>query len=490
MSSRKRISSIPHVLGVSVLSILLLNACVPGSGDAPASDNARSGEDEQVGGAFGFTFDPEAKSVDVPLNTVVRIQASADLDPETVSAETVRLLAAGGDPVDTKVTYDNGVIEIAPGQALQSRTTYTVKVTTNVRSSSGDQLSSAASTDFTTQAASAEAPLPENFSRWEERMVQHGTQIGDKLMGLSSSQVRSPGSTILNEVYYDGARVFYQIAEYLGATGSERDRWHAYAKRARDIYVQGYLEPNNYVAAGYMRFPHGTYRQWMLDESDATLDSLVKLRDKPTFSRPPAGNTTWYYHKYSREIAYAIQANVVAEKAGAPRQTEFLDRLLDRALTHVDIWTTGNYLDPDSKWHFVQAFMTGLTASALIEYHEHTPDGRIPPAIKTLADWVWDNMWVADVNGSGYGAFKYVNRAVSGVGGPTPAPDLNMLIVPMYAWLYKETGEREYRERADLIFAGGAQLASLHNGKAFNQNYRTSFDYLRWREDGLKRWGQ
>lgn len=484
MATRKSSAGTMRVFGVSILSLFVLNACVP-------ELEGSSGPEEKDNDTSVFTFEPGKDSVDIPVDTVVRIISDMALDPDSVGPETVRLLRGEESASEIAVSYENDVIEIRPANALQRNTTYTALVTGDLRSMEGRIVPAGASATFTTaDVTGSDVPPPENLARWEDRMVERGRQLGEKLMGLSDYQVRNPDGATLNEVYYDGARVFYQIADYLDASGSELQRWHAYARRARDIYVKGYLEPNNYVAAGYMRFPHGTYMQWLLDESDSTLASLIKLRDKPTFSRPTASHSTWYYHKYSREIAYALHANVLAEKAGEPRQTDYVEGLLDRALTHVNIWTTGNYLDPDPNWHFVQAFMGGLTANALIAVQEHTPDGRIPPAVETLADWLWDNMWVADVDNSGYGAFKYVNRSVSGVGGPSPAPDLNMLIAPMYGWLYKETGETRFRDRGDKIFAGGAQLASLHNGKAFNQNYRASFDYLRWRAEGIQRWGR
>jgi len=58
----------------------------------------------------------------------------------------------------------------------------------------------------------------------------------------------------------------------------------------------------------------------------------------------------------------------------------------------------------------------------------------------------------------------------------------------MYAWLYKHYGETVYLEMGDKIFIGGVRLAegSLNwAGKQYNQNYRWSFDYVKWRSEGL-----
>lgn len=347
------------------------------------------------------------------------------------------------------------------------------------------QMPAAASSDPETAPPSVN--LDHYLAEWERNMVIEGQRLGNRLLDLPDSDVEKPDNQTLNEVYYDGQLVFYRIADYLNADGADKARWHAYAERARDIYVRGYLEPNDFAAAGYMRFAHGLYTEWRTTGSEEARRRLIRLRDEPAYSVPRKA-ADWHHHKYSREIAYAIQANVLAEKAGEPRRNPHMSTLVDLALNHVRIWCTGRYVDSDPDWHFVQAFMAGLTATALIEYHEHTPDPRIPPAIRRLADWLWTNMWVADVEGTGHGAFRYVNRAVDGVGDPTPAPDLNMLIAPMYVWLYRETGERAYRYRAELVFAGGVALADFSSGKQFNQNYRNSFDFVRWRREGIQRW--
>jgi hypothetical protein len=104
--------------------------------------------------------------------------------------------------------------------------------------------------------------------------------------------------------------------------------------------------------------------------------------------------------------------------------------------------------------------MFGLTAEALITTYERTQDARIPQALKVGADWIWQNMWLPASS-----AFQYMSVEVAGVGGPDPAPDLNLLIAPVYAWLYNQTGLNKYRDAGDQIFAGGVKLAYLDNPK-------------------------
>jgi hypothetical protein len=117
----------------------------------------------------------------------------------------------------------------------------------------------------------------------------------------------------------------------------------------------------------------------------------------------------------------------------------------------------------------------GLTAHSLIRDWEQTHDARLVPALRRAADWLWGHAWDAVKEGMVYD--------VNGVDGPaSAAPDLNLLIAPMYAFLYWQTGLTPYRDQADALFAGGVRLAYLADGKHFDQNYWWSFDYIRWRE--------
>jgi hypothetical protein len=166
----------------------------------------------------------------------------------------------------------------------------------------------------------------------------------------------------------------------------------------------------------------------------------------------------------SREVAYTIMSYLNAERVGGPRRAR-LQHLVTQALGHMDQWFA-----PGSP-PYVQPFMVGLTAEALIMYHERNPDGRIPLAIKRALDWLWTNAWVARD-----AAFWYESTDKA-----AGAPDLNLLIAPAYAWLYRYTGDSTYRDRGDQIFAGGVKGAYLLAGKHFNQNYRWSFEYVTWR---------
>ena len=131
------------------------------------------------------------------------------------------------------------------------------------------------------------------------------------------------------------------------------------------------------------------------------------------------------------------------------------------------------------RWLLVIPFMMGLTMESLIHAYERTGDPRIPPAIETTADAMWPWLWHPASE-----SFAYTSSDLN-----QGAPDLNLLIAPAYAWLWQLTGAQRHLERGDAIFAGGVRNAWLGSGKAFSQNYRSSFDYIEWRSQPTSRWG-
>ncbi|MEX2575833.1 MAG: hypothetical protein WD382_04200 [Halofilum sp. (in: g-proteobacteria)] len=328
-------------------------------------------------------------------------------------------------------------------------------------------------------AEGGEAFTPRILEKWERQMVERGREAGQHLATTEDHDKR------LYAQYYDAQWIFLRIADYTG----EREPWLHYATLAEDTYKQ-YLKENDYNVAGYKKFPHGFYVDWKRYGDQESKQYLIEMSENAVYQNPMRGIAEgWFKQQRSREVAYAIQTYVLVDKMDAEFEYARLERLVNMALKHVEIWTTGNYLHSDPERRHLKPFMAGLTASALISYYEHTaaqgnPDERVPAALERLADRLWEDTWVANVDGTGYGAFKYMTPQIEAVGSDDPAPDLNMLIAPMYGWLYQHTGDEEYRRRGDAIFAGGVELAYLGSGKQFNQHYRSSFDYLMWRQAG------
>ena len=279
-------------------------------------------------------------------------------------------------------------------------------------------------------------------------MVSYGTQMCDE------ETINSLGIWGGNVWYYDGIRVYYQITDYTGDAS-----WETCAGYVKDVYRPYVLLSGG--VPGYRVFPHGLYEDHLRTGETASRDAVVRLAENSAFAHRGGG----VHPNLVRETAYLVNAYRVAKLAGEEEHRNY-QRAVAFLLGHFDQWfvsRTETYMQP---------FMVGLACEALIQYYDKTADPRVPPAIKTALDELWDWAWVS-VDKS----FFYESTANTSTG----APDLNMLIAPAFAWLYSQTGDPLYQQRADLVFEGGVEGAFLGQGKQFSQNYRWSFDFVEWR---------
>ena len=336
-----------------------------------------------------------------------------------------------------------------------------------------------------TFAAPAAAQSIPQLALWEAHMTSYGQQHCDYLAQSHTFDEK------LNATYYDAIRVFYQIADY-----TKNSAWNTCAQRARTIYRDQYVMTAACwgggfgCVPGYWNFTHGERMDYERTGDTKSRDSVLSQALNAAYSTDSDYNaaetqTAWL----SREEAYALTAHINAERLGAaPRAST--PKIADKNLAYIDQWFGSksfrcpSICDPAAAagQYYIQPFMVGLTAEALIMWFDKTGDTRVVPAIKMAMDWLWANAWVA-----GDQSFWYENWV------PTPAtpfparpgaPDLNLLIAPAFAWLYAQTGDTTYRDRGDQIFAGGVVNAFLGNGKQFDQNYKWSFEYVRLRTAG------
>ena len=296
------------------------------------------------------------------------------------------------------------------------------------------------------------------IAEWQAQMLQYGQQHCTQLGNTSlTSDAR------LALTYYDAQWVFQQMAGY-----TANPSWLDCANAARSIYRDQYVLIYDGRTPGYWNFTFGLAADYITTNNQTSKGALLLLAHNASYAVDSTPLAWTQDSTLSREVAYAIMSYLNSEAIGEPRRPRLYD-LANQALDHINQWM----VQGNAPW--VRPFMVGLTSQALIYYYEKTMDPRVQPALTTAADWLWDHLWLESA-----GAFSYTDRQTS-TGGTEPAPDLNLLIAPMYAWLYYQSGEVRFKERGDKIFAGGVNGAYLNGAKQFNQNYRWSFDFVRWR---------
>jgi hypothetical protein len=288
----------------------------------------------------------------------------------------------------------------------------------------------------------------------------------------------------LGATYYDAIKVFNQIADYTGDPA-----WSACELKARAVYRDAYVIPGNGAAPGYWNFTTGLRMDFEDTASAASKTAVVLLSTNGPYCQD--GTPTSYTESahFSRETAYCLTALLNAEALGEPHRAR-RDLLAAHAFGHIDQWfISKDFRAPDvypdvpgaAGNYYIQPFMVGLTAQALIRYWEVTRDPRVLPAVKTALDAIWERAWVPTDQAFWYENWvpdpTYAFPAKSG------APDLNLLIAPAFAWVYQQTGDSKYRDRGDQVFAGGVKGAYLEGTKQFNQSYMWSFDFVRWRSE-------
>jgi hypothetical protein len=311
--------------------------------------------------------------------------------------------------------------------------------------------------------------IPE-LSAWEDHMKYSGQKWCEYLRDPSTT-----GEQKLAATYYDAARVYSQIADYTGDR-----KWLGCVAESQRIYRDEYVLRNNGKIPGFWIFPHGIHTDLKLSQDARSREAIRLMGQHAAYSNIGQYPKQWVSNAdHSREVAYNLMLKLICvEEGSCPK--EHATYFLELALNDVDQWFVSRTAT------FIQPFMVGLVAEALIQYQAKYPDPRILPAIRTSMDYLWDHLWK-----KGDAAFLYIDRPVEAEGGKNaiqPAPDLNLLIAPAFAWLYLQTGDVKYRDRGDAIFAGGVKGAAVDWGaKQFNQNYRWSFDYVKWRREAMRR---
>ena len=296
-------------------------------------------------------------------------------------------------------------------------------------------------------------PLLPGLETWEFNMKHLGT----KWCQAESTMSFGVDSQVW---FYDGARVYFQIADYTNDKSWEKCALNI-ARQYRDYVIRV-----NGALPGWGVFPHGLLMAYERTHDESFKTALRLLVKKSAY----AGSGGKVSDQFIRETAYALQGYLMAEKLGEPRNP-LASRSVDFLLSNFSqLFEGGNY-------SLHQTFYDGLAAAALIEWYEATGDPRIPVAIRQMLDWVWNRGW----SGSAliYNPDPIGPRCANAC--QKYATDLINLVAPAFAWYWSITGDAEYLRRGDELFFHATDTDVSYSGKIFSQNYRWSFNYLVWR---------
>jgi hypothetical protein len=291
-----------------------------------------------------------------------------------------------------------------------------------------------------------------DLALWKSNMAKYGTAHCSPV----ETEIGNEGYAW----YYDGSRVYEQIATLLGD-----DSYVSCAQMFNDAYRKHIEKAKGWIA-GWRYFPHGLFMNYTRTRDELSRAAIMTMADGSPWTQDTSVGASLVDPISTRDVAYATSTLVLAERLGRPRSWK-LSFLVDSLLAHFERWYVQRNAEP-------QPFMVALAAEALIDYYELTKDPRVPGVLKIAADGLWTGSWDKVSKSFFYVNFDTKKRA--------PSNDTNLLIVPLYGWVFQQTGESIYRERGDEIFASGVKTAWLEGGKQFSQNYRWSPKYIDWRQ--------
>jgi hypothetical protein len=324
-------------------------------------------------------------------------------------------------------------------------------------------------------------PCPQN---WTSNMVTYGQKWGVPGIGQNNYDAANWGGASEGAWYYDGARVYYQIHDYDQAHNvtNNPDQWNTYAQNWESSYLN-YVVGTNYNIWGYSVFPHGLYMNYQRNGNSGEKTAVLALGN----SYYTNGILSGIDPVYMREMSYGLNAErlaydlnpTTAAATALARQADMVIGIVDQATVDQNTMAT-------------ESFMLGLATESLIQYYEdgHTDNLQIPWTIKNAADWMWNNAWQTQ-NGPGEenneNSFYYMIGQHKYGSPESENRYLNLLSCPMYAWLYRYTGDSKYQVEGDQCFQSGVTADPGDgigwSGKNFSQNYRWSFDYVNWRSN-------
>lgn len=294
------------------------------------------------------------------------------------------------------------------------------------------------------------------------------------------------------ENHYDPLYDYLRLRAFTGNPAFDAD-----IEAARYQLRDTYLLPNSGLIPGFYPISNGLRLDWERNRDARSRAALLLYAAQSNYATGGNGydySAAWWA---SRETAFGLEANLDAEACGADHQPH-TEVLVAWTFGYIDKWVSDpaktNTADP---YLAVQCFMVGLSLRALIAYHRDnagSPDparsglaAQVPGKVKPALDYLLNHAWDANAR-----AWPYWDRDTSplaeaaakakpgtapppgiydGGGQPKPAPDLNPLIGPAFAWYADLSGDPAYMRIYESAFAGATMAGGdgPNSQKAYNQ---------------------
>ena len=227
---------------------------------------------------------------------------------------------------------------------------------------------------------------PSVISDWESVMLSKGAEKG------TVGAIGVPGPVESGTWYYDGTRVYNQIAEYTGDTS-----WYVQAGTCNDVYLP-YVLSGGPDGQGWRQFAEGLVDQWNRDAPGSQERTDIETAIVRLMNHGPFLNTIYDVHGI-RECSYALDNMVMGKQLGLASSNDYLMPVYaDALLGYFDqCFITRNI--SSSVVYEIKPFMVGLGAEALINWYDYTVaqhaldssfaiDTRVPVALKAAGDWL------------------------------------------------------------------------------------------------------
>jgi uncharacterized protein YjdB len=278
---------------------------------------------------------------------------------------------------------------------------------------------------------------------------------------------------------YERAAIYYIWWARTGDT-TYLSRAHQTAVNYRD----NYLIPANYATSPHWSQMESLYLDWIVTGDTKSRDAVLNvgniwiaflLHDKGTPSYLMAQSE-------GRQRARIMISEWMVEKITGTR-----NQWLDSAIVQtVGVLNTQGFAPDASTCGGSLNYMGGMTMDALTRLHDQRANGwntAYNSAIETKAlafgNYLWSSQW-RGASIPGDNSFNYMSVLCDGTGSPTSAPDLNGLVIPLFGWLGKSTGDATWFTKGDQIL-NGMQTAYIDQYRQFSESYTSSHRYLGYR---------